>query len=79
MTTNYDIDNLFYHIEFEGRECVFVQAFVMSLEDSSSGQCFCILFFCLKLEIFEVYCRVVTNLLGDVQTGRKWQSGLNWV
>ena len=38
MTTNYDIDDLFYHVEFE--DCVLVQAFVTSLEDSLSGQCF---------------------------------------
>jgi len=27
--------DLFYHVEFEGRDCVLVQAFVMSLDDSS--------------------------------------------
>ena len=27
--------DLFYHVEFEGRDCVLVQAFVMSLDNSS--------------------------------------------
>ena len=33
MTTNYEYD-LYYHVEFEGRDCVLVEAFVMSVEDS---------------------------------------------
>ena len=27
--------DLFYHVKFEGQDCVLVQAFVMSLDDSS--------------------------------------------
>ena len=39
MITTNDIDttqqfDLFYQVEFEGRDCVLVQAFVMSIYDS---------------------------------------------
>jgi len=49
------------------------------------SMCLYSIFFVSNLKLFRSFwsllseSRVVTNLLGDVQTGRKWQSGLNWV
>ena len=96
MTTTMTL-TIFFNVEFEGRECVLVQAFARILHQVNV---FVFYFFirkraiafswwtCLKLEVISKFLtsfwsllsesQVVTNLLGDVQTGRKWHISNSW-
>jgi len=56
---NYDIDNLFYHVEFEGRECVLVQAFARILHQVNV---FVFYFFCLKLEVISKFLKFIVRI-----------------